>query len=62
LRRKIGQHNNRILAILTSDVHPADKFKALLEEFYSDSPARLKASLLGLTFTVKKPSSDQEQD
>ena len=40
----------------------AGKFKALLEEFYSDSPERLKASLFGLTLTVKKPSSDQEQD
>jgi hypothetical protein len=40
----------------------ASKFKALLEEFYSDSPERLKASLFGLTLTVKKPSSDQEQD
>jgi hypothetical protein len=38
------------------------KFKALLEEFYSDSPERLKASLFGLTLTVKKPNSDQEQD
>jgi hypothetical protein len=40
----------------------AGKFKALLEEFYSDSPERLKASIFGLTLTVKKPSSDQEQD
>jgi hypothetical protein len=40
----------------------AGKFKALLEEFYSDSPERLKASLFGLTLTVKKPASDQEQD
>lgn len=40
----------------------AGKFKALLEEFYADSPERLKASLFGLTLTVKKPSSDQEQD
>ena len=38
------------------------KFKALLEEFYSDSPERLKAALFGLSLTVKKPSSDQEQD
>ncbi|MBB5061548.1 hypothetical protein HDF16_006284 [Granulicella aggregans] len=38
------------------------EFKALLEEFYSDSPHRLKASLFGLTLVVKKPSSDQEQD
>ena len=29
------------------------KFKALLEEFYSDSPERLKAAIFGLTFTVK---------
>jgi hypothetical protein len=40
----------------------AGRFKALLEEFYSDSPERLKASLFGLTLVVKKPSSDQEQD
>ncbi len=40
----------------------AGKFKALLEEFYADSPERLKASLFGLTLIVKKPSSDQEQD
>ena len=40
----------------------AGKFKALLEEFYSDSSERLKASLFGLTLAVKKPGSDQEQD
>jgi hypothetical protein len=40
----------------------AFKFKALLEEFYSDSQERLKASLFGLTLTVKKPASDSEQD
>jgi hypothetical protein len=40
----------------------AEKFKALLEEFYADSPERLKASLFGLSLTVKKPNSDQEQD
>lgn len=40
----------------------AAKFKGLLEEFYADSPERLKASLFGLTLTVKKPGSDQEQD
>ena len=40
----------------------AGKFKALLEEFYSDSPERLKASLSGLTLIVKKPSNDQEQN
>ncbi len=40
----------------------AGKFKALLEEFYSDSPERLEASLFGLTLTVKKPCSDLEQD
>jgi hypothetical protein len=38
------------------------KFKALLEEFYSDSPEWLKTSLFGMTLIVKKPSSDQEQD
>jgi hypothetical protein len=40
----------------------AGKFKALLEEFYSDSPDRLKAALYGLSLVVKKPCSDQEQD
>jgi hypothetical protein len=38
------------------------KFKALLEEFYSDSPERLKAALYGLSIAVKKPASDTEQD
>jgi hypothetical protein len=38
------------------------KFKALLEEFYSDSPERLKAALHGLSIVVKKPASDTEQD
>jgi Skp family chaperone for outer membrane proteins len=33
-----------------------------LEEFYSDSPDRLKAALYGLSLVVKKPCSDQEQD
>ena len=45
----------------TSDASAA-KFKGLLEEFYSDSPERLKNALYGLTLTVKKPSSDLEQD
>ena len=40
----------------------ATRFKGLLEEFYSDSPDRLKNALYGLTLTVKKPSSDVEQD
>ena len=40
----------------------AGKFKALLEEFYADSPERLKAVPFGLTLTVKKPGSDSEQD
>lgn len=40
----------------------AAKFKAMLEEFYSDSPERLKAALFGLTLIVKKPASDTEQD
>lgn len=38
------------------------KFKALLEEFYSDSPDRLKNALYGLSLIVKKPHNDQEQD
>ena len=40
----------------------AGKFKALLEDFYADSPERLKNALYGLGLTVKKPSSDLEQD
>ncbi len=40
----------------------AEKFKALLNEFYADSPERLKAAHFGLTLTVKKPTSDKEQD
>ena len=40
----------------------AAKFTGLLEEFYSDSPDRLKNALYGLSLIVKKPSSDQEQD
>jgi hypothetical protein len=34
----------------------------MLEEFYSDSPERLKAALFGLSLIVKKPQSDAEQD
>ena len=45
----------------TSDAS-AGKFKGLLEEFYSDSPERLKAAMYGLGLTVKKPGSDIEQD
>lgn len=45
----------------TSD-SSASKFKAILEEFYADSPERLKAAHFGLSLVVKKPSSDQEQD
>ncbi len=40
----------------------AAKFKAMLEEFYADSPERLKAAQFGLTLAVKKPVSDTEQD
>lgn len=40
----------------------ATKFKAMLEEFYKDSPARLEAALEGLSLKVKKPASDTEQD
>ncbi len=40
----------------------ATKFKGLLEEFYADSPERLKNALYGLSLVVKKPSSDLEQD
>lgn len=40
----------------------AAKFKGMLEEFYADSPERLKAALYGLGLAVKKPGSDTEQD
>ena len=40
----------------------AAKFKGMLEEFYADSPDRLKNALYGLSLVVKKPSSDLEQD
>jgi hypothetical protein len=40
----------------------AAKFKGLLEEFYADSPERLKAAQYGLTLAVKKPGNDTEQD
>jgi hypothetical protein len=40
----------------------ASKFIALLDDFYADSPERLKAAKEGLTLTVKKPESDSEQD
>ena len=40
----------------------AAKFKELLEDFYADSPERLKAAQYGLTLAVKKPVSDVEQD
>ncbi len=40
----------------------AGKFKALLKEFYADSPERLKAAQFGLTLNVKKPASDSEQN
>jgi hypothetical protein len=40
----------------------ASKFNALLDEFYVDSPDRLKAAKEGLALTVKKPESDTEQD
>ena len=45
----------------TSDASAA-KFKGLLEEFYADSPDRLKNALYGLGLVVKKPSNDQDQD
>lgn len=40
----------------------ASEFKALLDEFYANSPERLKAAKEGLSLTVKKPGSDTEQD
>jgi hypothetical protein len=45
----------------TSEASSA-KFKAMLDEFYADSPERLKAALFGMTLVVKKPVSDDEQD
>jgi len=38
------------------------KLKALLDEFYTESPAPLEAAHFGLTLAVQKPSSDAEQD
>ncbi len=39
----------------------AGKFKALLEEFYSNSADRLKASLFGLTLAVKKTAATRNR-
>ena len=65
--RRGSWHGSRASSV--SDIHQcqtsegsAAKFKELLEEFYSDSPEGLMASLFGLTLVVKKPNSDQEQD
>ena len=40
----------------------AGKFTKMLEEFYTDSPDRLRSALYGLSLVVKKPGSDKEQD
>ena len=66
-RKKRENHAKIIIGVAmihqchTSEASAA-KFRALLEEFYADSPERLQAALFGLTLAVKKPSSDVEQD
>ena len=40
----------------------AAKFKGMLDEFYADSPERLKAAHFGLSLPVTKPANDAEQD
>jgi hypothetical protein len=69
IRQQTRRENHAKILIGVAMIHQcqisdgsAGKFKALLEEFYSDSPERLKAALYGLSLVVKKPSSDKEQD
>jgi hypothetical protein len=69
IRNRKKQENHAKILIGVAMIHQchtseasASKFKAMLEEFYADSPERLKAAQFGLTLTVKKPASDTEQD
>ena len=38
------------------------EIRALLEEFYANTPGRLEAAKEGLMLTVRKPESDTGQD
>jgi hypothetical protein len=60
--RSLRRAEASIYKALVSGHAPTGKFKALLEEFYPNSPKRLKASLFGHSVTVKKSVSDREQD
>jgi hypothetical protein len=66
-KKKLENHAKILVGVAmihqcqTSEIS-AGKFKALLEDFYSDSPERLKAAQYGLSLSVKKPGSDTEQD
>ena len=69
IRNRKKQENHAKILVGVAIIHQchtseasAARFKTLLEEFYSDSPERLKAALFGLTLIVKKPASDAEQD
>jgi hypothetical protein len=69
IRNRKKRENHAKIVIGVAIIHQyqtseasAASFKAILEEFYSDSPERLKAALFGLTLVVKKPESDTEQD
>jgi hypothetical protein len=69
IRERKKRENHAKIVIGVAIIHQcqtseasAAKFKTMLEEFYADSPERLKAALLGLTLIVKKPASDSEQD
>lgn len=66
-QKKRGSHAKILIGVAmiqqghTSEAS-ASKFSAMLDQFYADSPERLKATQFGLTVTVKKPASDLEQD
>jgi hypothetical protein len=62
IREQKRRDNHAKILVGVAMIHQCNKFKGMLEEFYSDSPDRLKAALYGLSLVVKKPSSDQEQD
>lgn len=69
IRNRKKRENHAKIVIGVAIIHQCQtseastsKFKAMLEEFYADSPERLQAALFGLTLTVKKPVSDAEQD
>ncbi len=69
MREQKGRKNHAKVLLEVAMIHQcqiseglAGQFKALLEEFYSDSPERLKAALYRLGLTVRKPGSDTEQD